>query len=97
MSRLRDVVATELANQQIHHIHFLADPQTSSIHGKSAGNSSKHSHIENSDSDFEDILKPDTKRRAPLPAIAPDPTNIVELTWKDLCAMFCLIWEGLHT
>ncbi len=69
MPRIRDIVATELANQQIHHNHFLARPERSSIDKlidtQSAGNSSKRSHIENacSDSDFEDIRKPGTKRK----------------------------------
>ncbi len=89
MPRFRDIVATELANQQIHHNHFLARPERSSIDTKSAGNSSKRSHIENACSDS-DIRKPGTKRkkikqlRGPLADITQDSTNIVELAWKDL-------------
>ncbi len=89
MPRFHDIVATELENQQIHHNHFLALPERSSIDRKSTGNSSKRSYIEKaySDSDFEDIRKPGTKRKkskTPLADITQDSTNIVEMTWKDL-------------
>ena len=65
MPRLRDIIATELASQQIHHNHFLAFPDRSSIDMDNAGNSSKRSHIGTAclDSNFEDIQKPGTKRK----------------------------------
>lgn len=107
--QLRDVVATELVNQQIYPNHFLmlterGQPQTSNLE-----ESPKRSHVHafSSELDFEDICKPATKRkktkqlRIPLGDITQKTSstdNMLPLTWNDLDACLrCILpdMEGI--
>ena len=95
MAQLRDVVATELENEQIQQNHFLVLHEGGQHDTSNINKSPKRSHIQilSSDSDFEDIHQPATKRkkhkqlRTPLADItqnSSDTDNMALLKWKDL-------------
>ena len=95
MAQLRDVVATELENEQIQQNHFLVLHEGGQHDTSNINKSPKRSHTQilSSDSDFEDIHQPATKRkkhkqlRTPLADItqnSSDTDNMALLKWKDL-------------